>query len=307
MIVVLLAALASASGSAPASVVDDDAVPFFTRDEPHLDDAFDALERGDPDEALEHAHRAVSDDDDERAVVDYDIGQILIGRARLEQQQLAQQPKKATPAQDPNVPPPPPEAPKLDDALAAFDRAAAVARHPRLVSEARLAAGNASLEMQKLDDAIAHYRKALVADRDNERARRNLQRALELKQQQPPPQDSGGGENDDDDQKKPDDKDGEQGDQQKPGDEQQKDPKSGDQPKDGDEQGEEPKGGKADDEKKNDDEQKQEQPAQPTKKKPTSKEEAKRLLQGVRSRERPLTPMEMRGADKMRPKEGKDW
>jgi hypothetical protein len=42
--------------------------------------------------------------------------------------------------------------------------------------------------------------------------------------------------------------------------------------------------------------------------KPTSKEEARRLLQGLRSRERPLSPLEMRGSNERTPApDGKDW
>ena len=297
-LMVSLLVCASGSSSATSGLVDD-GVPFFTREEPHLLDAIDAVEAGDPDLAIEYARAAVTDGDDERAIVEYDVGQILVARARsdaLAAHEAASPDAQVAPAaqgQAPAAKTPP----KLEDARSGFERAAGLARDPRLISEAQLAAGNASLEMGKLEDAISSLRRALVADRNNLRARRNLQRALELKQQQPPEQNQGDDDKQDD-KNNDDKKDGEQGDpqagdQQQPGDEPEK--SAGDEKKD--EQKDEKK-----DEKKD-----QQQPAPEAKKKPTSKEEAKRILQGIRSRERPLTPMEMRGSEKQRPKEGKDW
>jgi tetratricopeptide (TPR) repeat protein len=298
--------------------------PLFSRNEPHLEAAIDAMEAGDPDLAIERAHEAVVDDDDERAIVEYDIGQALALRA--ENDAKAQAAAASTQAQ-PGQPPAPPPAPKLDDAVESFERAAALAKDKRIQSEAHLAVGNAHLIGQKLDDAIAAYRRALVALPGNERARRNLQRALMLKQAQPPPPpQDGDGEQDDKDKdkdKKDESQDGEQKDKKDAG--SKDDPQSGDQdqqkksdekkddsaadPADKkDDAGDKPEDKKdSESPKDGDDAQQKKQPAQAKPQKPSSKEEAKRLLRGLRSRERPLTPMEMRGADAQRPKNGKDW
>lgn len=332
--VVVVAPLVGATGAA------DEGLPFFTRPEPSLEAAFEALSADDPDVAIERIHEAEADDDDERAIVEFDVGQALIARARKDAKDAATQ--KDAQQKDGKAQAPAP--PKLDDAIQSFERAAALAKNPRITSEAHLATGNAALEMQKLDDAIAAYRRAVVADLGNERARRNLQRALELKHQQPPPpedqqQQSGDGKSDD--QKQPDDaqkKDGEQGEQQQKqygdtsGDDQQKKPQdpgddqksADDQKKDGDKKDGD-KGDDAQDKKDGKDgkdkaggassseaqqkkqEEQQKQAAAAAKKKPTSKEEAKRLLQGLRSRERPLSPLEMRGEEVQRAKDGKDW
>ena len=286
----------------------DDGLPFFTRDEPHLEDARDAADNGDADVALEHARTAQPATDDERAIVEYDVAQILVVRARADAKAAA-----ATTTTKPQQPPAAPAPPKLDDARTGFERAAGLAHDKRIASEAFLAAGNAALEMGKLEEAISDLRRALIADRHNVRARRNLQRALELKQQQPPPPEDGDGGNDVDDKKKKDEqKEGEDGapkdgDQQKPGDkdkqEGKQDDKNGDK-KDGPKPADD---GKGDEEKEKQKEQEKKEAGAQPQKKPTSKEEAKRLLQGIRSRERPLTPLEMRGTEKKRAAEGKDW
>lgn len=290
--------LATLVGATPV----DDGLPFFTREEPHLEDARDALDAGDPDLAIEHARAAITETDDERAIVEFDVAQILVARARSDAQQEAPDPKAGPPAA--------PQAPKLDDARSGFERAAGLAHDPRLISEAQLAAGNAALEMGKLEDAISSLRRSLVADRNNVRARRNLQRALELKQQQPPPPDSGGGKDDEDKKKEDEKKDGEKGDpkdgdQQQKGDEEKK--SEGEQKKEDEQKKEEEQPADAKDGEKKDEKKEEQKKAEAQKKKPTSKEEAKRVLQGIRSRERPLTPLEMRGEDRQRPKEGKDW
>ncbi len=300
-----------------AAAVDEGGdLPLFTRDEPHLQDAVDAVKGGDTDLALAHARAAVAEDDDQRAIVEYDVGQVLVARARAE--------AAAATTTTPN-PSSPPDArgaaapPQLDDARTGFERAAGLAHKPRLIAEAQLAAGNAALEMGKLDDAISSFRRALIADRTNGRARRNLQRALELKRQQPPPKD----DEKDGDQKDSDKKDGEKKDgEKKDGDKKDGDKKDGAQ-KDGAQKDDDKKDhDKKDGDKKDGDQQKQPEGDQktssdqgdqdkggpaPAKKKPTSKEEAKRVLQGIRSRERPLTPLEMRGVERQRAKEGKDW
>ena len=337
VVVALFAAVVGASAGAPASEVGGGS-PLLTRVEPHIAAGVRALEAEDPDLALERFRRAETNTDEQRAIVEYNAGQALLFQAmqKAEADAAAQPAPTTPPAAQPGQPGPPEQAapttpPDVADALAAFERAAALGSNPSFISEARLAAGNAALVGSKLEDAIAQFRKALVADPGNERARRNLQRALELKQQQPPPQ-GGGGDGDSDDNKDGDKKDGDQKKDQKDGKQQgQKDDK-GDEQKQGDKGDDrkpddarndkdgdgkkdepEPKDGDAD---KKDGEQgkddgadkdgKQPAPA-PTPKKPTSKEEARRLLEGIRSRERPLSPIEMRGTERRPAENGKDW
>jgi tetratricopeptide (TPR) repeat protein len=325
----LLAALVSAASpappAAPAAVNDvavGDTTPFFTRAEPNLSAGRRALDNDDVDVALERFRRAVTATDDERAVVEYDVAQALTVRAMAaakEAQASSPPPAGAPPAAAPEGAPPAP--PDVDDALAAFERAATLARDQRLTSEARLGAGNAALVGGKLDDAIGLLRKALVADPGNDRARRNLQRALTMKKQQPPPPKDGDkqdGDKQDGDKQDGDKQDGDKQDgDKKDGDKQDDDKQDGDkqdgadQPKPADQQkpGDEDKPGDKDkpgDEDKPDGETPGK--AEPVKPKPTTKQEAERQLKGIRSRERPLSPFEMRGTtDKQTPSTGKDW
>ncbi len=326
--VVIVVALVAATGpAAPDQVGGGD--PVFTRVEPHLAAGARALQAEDPDLALERFRRAEASTDEQRAIVEYNAGQALL----LQAMTTAEAAAASAPSPAAGEPPTPPTPPEIADTLASFERAAALGRDPRFVSEARLAAGNAALVGSKLDDAIAQFRKALVADPRNERARHNLQRALELKQQQPEqqPQD-GDGEGNDDSKKDGDKKDGDQeqkdgaqqgqkdeagdkdkagGDDDKPADENKPDDKKesagneqkpaddkkpGEKDAPGDDDGGEGKDGTGEGKK----------PA-PAPKKPTSKQEARRLLEGIRSRERPLSPIEMRGTERRPAENGKDW
>jgi tetratricopeptide (TPR) repeat protein len=329
----LLAAIVSAASPAPPAassggndVAVGDTTPFFTRAEPNLAAGRRALDNNDVDVALERFRRAVTATDDERSVVEYDVAQALTMRAMAaakEAQASSPPPAGAPPAATPEGTPPAP--PDVDDALAAFERAATLARDQRLTSEARLGAGNAALVGGKLDDAIGLLRKALVADPGNDRARRNLQRALTMKQQQPPPPPKDGdkqdgdtqdGDKQDGDKQDGDKQDGDKqdGDKQdgdkQDGDKQDGDKQDGDK-QDGDDQPKPADQQKPGDEKKPGDEDKPEGEspgkAEPVKPKPTTKQEAERQLKGIRSRERPLSPFEMRGTDKQTPSTGKDW
>jgi tetratricopeptide (TPR) repeat protein len=273
MLVGLLQLAAPSSPPAPVDEVGGGDV-IFTRVEPHLAAGARALAANDPELALERYRRAETSTDEQRAVVEYNAGQALLLQAMTA---AAAQP--ASPGAEPAAPPPPPD---VGDALSSFERAASLGKTPAFVSEARLAAGNAALVGNKLDDAIAQLRKALVGDPRNERARHNLQRALELKQQQPPQENKG---------------DGDKNDEQKSD----KDDKSDEQKSD--------KGDQKSDEQKPDEQKPDGAPGEPkpTPKKPTSREEARRLLEGVRSREKPLSPIEMRGAERRPAENGKDW
>jgi Ca-activated chloride channel family protein len=331
MLLGLLQLTAPSSAPAPVDEVGGGDV-VFTRVEPHLAAGARALAANDPELALERYRRAEATTDEQRAVVEYNVGQALLLQAMTlaaAQQQPATN-AAPTPGAEPAAPPPPPD---VGDALSSFERAASLGKAPTFISEARLAAGNAALVGNKLDDAIAQLRKALVADPRNERARHNLQRALDLKKQQPPQQNDGDGEKNDDKKDKDDDKkdseqkndNGEQkNDEQKndsaeqKSDEQKND--SGEQKSDeqksdsgeqkGDEQKNEGEQKKGDEQK---DDKSEQKPAgadgepKPAPKKPTSREEARRLLEGVRSREKPLSPIEMRGAERRPAENGKDW
>jgi tetratricopeptide (TPR) repeat protein len=324
-LVVAGATTGDASSSTAVGDGDGDGNPVFSRAEPNLAAGQRALEHGDIDMALERFRRAVTVTDDERAVVEYDVGQTLTLRAMAAAKAATAATTTQTSAPDQGAEAPQrPAPPDVDDALATFERAATLARDQRLASEARLGAGNAALVGGKIDDAISLLRKALVADPHNDRARRNLQRALTMQQQsKPPPSEGGDGDKD----KKDQDKDKKDGDQQKqdggkdtqdkPGDEQNPAGAGDDKQDNGDQpekQNEEPKADNAD-KPSEPPPGKQDKPGEDKspgkgealKAKPTSKEEAQRQLKGIRSRERPLSPFEMRGTERQAPSAGKDW
>jgi tetratricopeptide (TPR) repeat protein len=330
LLLALVVAGATTGDASSSTVAVGDATPVFSRAEPNLAAGQRALDHGDIDMALERFRRAVTVTDDERAVVEYDVGQALTLRAMAAAKEATSATTTKTSAPDQGAEAPQgPAPPDVDDALATFERAATLARDQRLASEARLGAGNAALVGGKIDDAISLLRKALVADPHNDRARRNLQRALTMQQQSKPPPSEGGDDDKDkkDQDKKDQDKDKKDGDQQKQDGGKDKQDKSGDEKnpagaeddkQDNDDQpekqNEEPKADNAD------------KPSEPTpgkqdkpgedkspgkgealKAKPTSKEEAQRQLKGIRSRERPLSPFEMRGTERQVPSAGKDW
>lgn len=298
-----IAALSLSLAAAGPSAELGGEAPLFSRAEPSLVAGAAALQDGDVDAALERFRKARADTPNQRAIVEYDVGQAMVARA------LAS--AAATPP-DPNAPDGHAAAPTLDktmvdDAQAAFTRARGLALDPRLKAEAALAGGNLAAFAGDADQAIAQYRQALRDDPTNERARKNLRRALEAKKQQPPPQDQGGQDDKKDDKKdenkdenKDDKKDPKDGDQQGDQKQDQDDPK-------GDDQREPPAGPKPGEGDKDGDKKEAPPPTAAEGKKDPKKEAARRLLDALRARERPLTPLEMRGAKPVRPKEGKDW
>jgi hypothetical protein len=329
-----------------ASPVEAPSPAIFSRAEPSIEAGARALKAGDADQALERFRKAKAESADERAIVEYDVGSALLlqalknGEAAAQQQQQQQKPpaQPGQPAADPQAQGPQLDASALDDARASFERAYGLAKDPRIKSEAALAAGNTAATKQDLDEAIAQYRKSLVADPHNERAKKNLKRALEAKRAQPPPPPQQGGSDDDkkNDDKKNDDKKDDQNKDQKNDDKKdqnkdQKNGQSGDKPKDDDKKGDQQKQDGSKDDQDKQDQQKQDQQKQDgsdksddktgqkgaeqeqpqtaqQKAKKQKRDEARRLLDALRSRERPLTPMEMRGDQKRQPaKNGKDW
>jgi tetratricopeptide (TPR) repeat protein len=324
---VVLASLlfvSSSTGSPPEVTGAAGNAPLLTREEPHLAAGRRALSAGDFDTAIERFRQAVTTTDTERAVVEYDVGQALTMRALAEAQaaQTAASPSSA-PGAAVDAPQKPPTPPNVDEAVAALERAATLSRDPHVVSEAHLAAGNAALVGGKLDDAIAHLRRSLVADPQNDRARRNLQRALTMRHNQPPPPkdgdkndgdkndgqkndgDKSDGDKNDGDKNDGDKNDGDKNDGDKNDGQKNEGHKNGEHKNDADRNGSAPQTPSPDPSQRDG----STQAPPPPRPAPTSKEEARRLLQGLRSRERPLSPMQMRGTTAASPASTpeKDW
>jgi hypothetical protein len=305
---------------AAATPVSPEGPPLFSRPEPHLKRGAELLRADETDAALEAFRNAGPKTADERAMVEYDVGHALLRQAELA--------AKAAPEAGGGPP-------KLDasDARAALDRAFGLATHPALKSEAALASGNAAALAGELDDAIAQFRKALVADPTNARARTNLRRVLDAKRAQPPQEPQGGGDEQQegdkkDDDKKEEEKEEKQDDKQKQKEGEKKEPQPGEKkedPKDAqgqsgndekddekDDEEDEKKDGQKDGQKDEQREQrKDEAEPPPGQDRPTpkqlKKEQARRLLDAMRSREKPLSPLQMRGTTQQRPSNGKDW
>ena len=259
----LVLALALCAGTPAPELPALDERPLFSRVEPAIAEGAAALADGDAARALERYRAATATTPNQRAIVEYDVGQALVAQAMAA---AAPPPAPAGPASPDHAA----AAPKLDesmvaDAQAAFGRARALAHDPRVKGEAALAGGNLAAVAGKVDDAITQFRQALRDDPTNVRAKKNLRRALEAKKQQQ-----------------------EQQQQNQEGD---KDQKNEDQ---------------KNEDKKNEDKP-QQQPSPPDDKKAQKKETARRMLDALRARERPLTPLELRGAKPVRAKEGKDW
>lgn len=287
MITVVLLALATGTPTTEARPAED--APLFSRVEPAIAEGSSALAGGDTARALEQFRKAKADTPNQRAIVEYDVGQALALQALA-----SASPAPPSASGDPAAPAAQPQLDKsaVADAQAAFGRARSLAHDPRVKAEAALAAGNLAAMAGNVDDAIAQFRQALTDDPANQRAKKNLRRALEAKKQQQQQQQRGGDQNQDDQNKQDQRNDEQQGDQQ------QGDKKQNDQKKDDQDQGQAPKP----------EQQPQPQPGdEPDDKKAQKKEAARRLLDALRARERPLTPLEMRGAKPVRAKEGKDW
>ena len=221
-------------------------------------------------------------------MVEYDTATVDLLRALKESEAAA---APAAPGQPAPAPTPGPAAaaetaaPKVDAALldsahAGYTRAYGLAESHRQKSEAALALGNVEAQQNKLDDAIRSFRLALKEDVRNARARANLRRALLAKQEQ---------------QKQ------EQQKQQKEdgGDEQKNDEKKNDEKKNSGQEGADKKDESAQDGAQPADAQQGKTPQQ-------KRAEALRLLDALRTREKPLSPLEMRGQGPKRTKE-KDW
>jgi hypothetical protein len=200
----------------------------------------------------------------------------------------------------------------------AFERAYGIAQSPSLRSQGALAAGNAHAIADELDRSIDGYRRALVTDPMNEAARRNLGAVLQAMRAQPPPPPSGGGDDDRDEEEEGDEEQQEQGeDNPEPSDQEQK--------QDENEQDEQQQDKQEQDKEKESqdqagDEEKQQQPenkdGEDSEQPPPSgadnqdelnKEQARRLLDALRQRERALNPQIMQQDQQRRRAVEKDW
>ena len=287
----LALALALAAGAAAPEVHQGDEAPLFARVEPALADGARALADGDAARALERYRAAAASTPNQRAIVEYDVGQALTAQA------LASAAPAPAPA-DAAAPDHAAAPPKLDDSMvadaqAAFGRARALAHDPRVKAEAALAGGNLAAVAGKVDDAITQFRQALRDDPSNERARKNLRRALEAKKQQ---------QEQEQQQQQPD---GDKNDDQKNDDQKNDDQKNDDQKNSDQKNSDQNDDHKQDQQQR--DQQQQPEPSTRDDKKAQKKEAARRMLDALRARERPLTPLELRGAKPVRAKEGKDW
>jgi Ca-activated chloride channel homolog len=246
-----------------------------TRLEPHLADGQDALQNERNDEAVAAFRAAETELADERAVVEYDIA-------------------------------------VAEKSTEGFTRAASLATLPWLKSEAFLAKANTVLQgeppkepeaaKQRLDDAVAATRDALRADPQNDRARRNLQRLLQQQQQQEQdkqdPKEGGEGEG------KPEE---EQPSESQENSKEAKENESKDKQENREkkeEQGKQKEESPQDEKPPSDPQKAVPAPGDPTDKAADSDEQ---LLEAIRSREKPLAPYQMRGQQRTRAKNGKDW
>jgi Ca-activated chloride channel family protein len=286
---------------------------WYERPEPNVEAGVEALGRGESDAAIERFRAAQAEAADERAAVEYDVGQALLFQAAAEAAAAAQSGDAVDPQE---------EAPGRDLLLQAgesFDRAYGIAQSPYLRSQSALAAGNAHARADQLDRSVDAYRRALVSDPMNEAARKNLSAVLQAMRAQPPPPPSGGGDDDREEKEDGDEEQEQQGeDKPEPSDQEQKQDDS-EQSEDEQQQQQQEQQQEAQDQA--GDEEKQQKPetkqGEETEDKPPSggekkeeeisKEQARRLLDALRQRERALNPLLMRPDDAKRQRTEKDW
>lgn len=169
----LLAAVVVAGGDVEA------ANGWLDRVEPSLEQGAEALSRGDFEDAIARFRGARTDGSDEKAMVEYDVGSALYAQARRA--------APATEQGDPSVTPPPVDEAMMREAANAFARAYGLAQDAELRSTAALAEGNAYAHSGELARAVEAYRRSLVASADNRSARENLQTTLRALASPPPP------------------------------------------------------------------------------------------------------------------------
>lgn len=307
---------------------------FFERAEPHLVAGAGALQGGDPDTAIEKFRGARAQTSDELAIVEYDVALALAAQARVSATQPTSQndsPVRTGPDDTGDVVAGPPTPLVFDDAVAACERARDLAVSPALRAEAAHAAANLLAESGKIDDAIRSWRRALREHPGHVRARHNLQRALEWKKRQPPPQQqqqSEGGDGEGEGEQQQDQAQGEtdseqhqeqrQRQQQNGQDkERERDEKKQDAAAKSDAESSQPGQKHKDDHKPGG--QDEQDPGRAGKAQPPQaadgnddaarpkSERLRRMLKSILARERALTPLDMRGEERRRARQGKDW
>ena len=294
---------------------------IFERTEPNLADGMRALEDGRPEDALRAFRQAQTETQDERAVVEYDVGQALLQQGISEAEASEQNKDGAQGNAGQQV---------FDEAAEAFERAYGLTNEPRLKSVAAQAAGNARAQKGDLQGAVDSFRKAIIADPKNVGARKNLASVLRALAAQPPPPPSESSEQSESENDS--EKDQQDGNQKQNKDssspdkkEEDKQPQPGENPENqpSSEQGDKKNEGEKKDSSSGADEkpdskstegQNPEETA-PQKERDTgayppedrSKEQAQRLLDQMRNREKPLVPLWMRGKSSSKPPPEKDW
>ncbi len=261
---------------------------LFLRPEPQIEAGINALKRQDFESALKYFEEASGHTRPHRAIKAYNRGFVLLQQGALQAQAAAQQQQQQQ--QGPGQAPPTPAAEEseantalLTGAEQAFQNAYGLSNIPQIRSEAALGLGNARLFQQDLEGAIEGYRDALVAQPSNERARKNLLRALQMQkeqeqqqEQQEQNQDSEGEEGEQKDQKQ----EQQEGENQDKKDNKDKEKKQGEENKDPNDQ------------------EKQKDKAQPKEDKkqeaPQQQKSGVRLLDALREQEKPLAPFQMR-------------
>jgi Ca-activated chloride channel homolog len=274
---------------------------FLMRPEPQIEAGINALQRQDFESALTYFANAPGTTRPHRAIKAYNRGFVLLQQGALlaQEQAAAAQPQGNGPTPTPAPAAPPENDPTsglFTSAEQAFQNAYGLSSIPQIRSEAALGLGNSRLFQQDLEGAIEGYRDALVANPANERAKKNLLRALQMQKEQEQQKEQNPDENQDSEgePKDQDKQDGEQ--EQKDGDQEQKEGQEEEKKKDK---------GDPDDQKKKDEEKKQEQQkAKPEE--PQQQKSGVRLLDALREQEKPLAPFQMRmNAPKELPE--KDW
>jgi Ca-activated chloride channel family protein len=281
---------------------------LFLREEPHLSQGRTALGQGRWDAALKSFEKAQPKNENQRA-------SLLFNQALTHLERAREMPNAEAPTENPEADP---KKMALDQSQKLFSEAHGRASNNQLQSEAALGLGNAQIQAGDLKGAVESYRKSLVADPDNQRARLNLARALmALRRNPPPPTPQGGGQDEEKDKKGGDEGQNSQGEgEDKP---QTRDSQESKAEESQGEKGQEPQmDPQAPEEKEG---QKASNPGQkppqspktqdgknpPQKPSTLSKEEAKRLLDALRQQEAPLSPGLMRPQQSTIPPTSKDW
>lgn len=317
---VWLLLLAAGPGLSSETTLGRPASGIFERTEPNLAAGERALRDGRPEDALRAFREARTETRDERAIVEYDVGQALLQQGTSEAEASAQPGDEAQGAGTKQV---------FEEAAEAFDRAYGLTSDPLMRSASALAAGNARAQKGDLQGAVDSFRKSIIADPKNAGARKNLASVLRALAAQPPPPPSESDENGESDENPEQDseqqdekqegdssgkEEGEKSSESQPGDERENNQPDPDRTGEREEEGEgsqseskpKPKPKPGDGEQGDKEQQKQGRPESFSPEE-RAKEQAQRLLDQMRNREKPLVPLWMRGKSSSKPPPEKDW